>query len=440
MMRRVCRQTARCFSAGRSLTMVSLDWGRPKDPPLSLGHASILANLYAHDVEVGQKSWAINDPTFRIENVISYILDQSTPKRDLALGAFVWNENYIKDIIAALRKEGYPGRVILGGPQISYVKHNVEKYYPLVDVFIRGYAEEALAELMLSPKLNPAIRGVHYAGKPSLGLSATADLSKLPSPFLTGLIAPQPFIRWETQRGCPFSCSFCQHKEADPTKKRRAFTPERLQQETAWILESGINDVAVLDPTFNSGRYYLEILRQLAKGQYNGKLSLQCRLEMVTIEFLELVEEINRFGTVVLEFGLQTIHKSEMRIIQRPNNIEKIKRILPDVHGRNIETELSLIYGLPMQTVESFQASIDFCKTNGASKIHAFPLMLLRGTSLHDQKTELGLVESSDIKLQSSSRIYNDIPHVIESPSFSRSQWHKMAEMAEALRHYNEKV
>lgn len=421
----------------RQLTLVSLDWTRPKDPPLSLGHASILTNLLSHGVELDQRAWAVNHPSFSVDDVLGFILDRAAPDMDLALGAFVWNEDAIQQIMKTLKDHKYPGRVILGGPQISYVKQGIQRYYPYADVFIRGYAEEALAKLMTSGEQYPLISGVEYAGHPGLGLTATADLEALPSPYLEGVIQPQRFIRWETQRGCPFSCTFCQHKEADPSKKRRSFSAGRLMEEVDWILNSNVRDIAVLDPTFNSGDRYLDILKGLAEGRYQGKISLQCRLEMVKPAFLDLVEAINETGHVVLEFGLQTTRKEEMQIIQRPNGLRKAKKVLAETKTRGIETELSLIFGLPCQTVQSFQDSIDFCKEQGVDRIYGFPLMLLRGTQLYDQKNKLGLKESTDVTFPGIPRAQKDIPHVVSSPSFSFEDWLKMGEMAEALEEYN---
>ncbi len=42
----------------RKIILISLDWTRPKDPAQSLGHASILANLLEHNIDV------ISSPSF----------------------------------------------------------------------------------------------------------------------------------------------------------------------------------------------------------------------------------------------------------------------------------------------------------------------------------------------------------------------------------------
>jgi radical SAM superfamily enzyme YgiQ (UPF0313 family) len=135
-----------------------------------------------------------------------------------------------------------------------------------------------------------------------------------------GVVQPQRFIRWETQRGCPYRCAFCQHRQAGAESlRRRQLSQSRIFQEISWICRNPvIQDIAVLDPTFNAaGAAPQQVLQLLAEGGYTGKLALQCRLEQVQPEFLRAVQELNSAGArCVLEFGLQTIHPAEQRIIQ----------------------------------------------------------------------------------------------------------------------------
>lgn len=424
----------------RNLLLVSLDWTRAKDPPMSLGHASILANLQHHKIDVITQSWAVNHASFSHHHVTKFILDSANSRTDVALGAFVWNEKAVQLILDDLKREQFSGNIILGGPQVSYVKKNIEAFYPQADIFIRGYAENAMVKLMQSDVSRfESIKGVHYANQPDLELSATADLETLPSPFLTGLIPAQRFIRWETQRGCPFRCSFCQHRESDISQKRRALSLSRILQEVEWITNNPvISDIAVLDPTFNSGPQYLRVLDAFIERKYQGKLSLQSRIEMTNIEFLDKITQLNKTAHVVLEFGLQTIHPNEQAVIDRPNNMRLVEKVLRQVKDRNIDCEISLIFGLPKQTIASFQQSIDFCTLHRIPTIHAFPLMLLRGTPLYARKDELGLVESNEISLPAIDRIQTDIPHVVTSPSFTYDDWQEMAKLAESLEQYNQ--
>ena len=58
----------------------------------------------------------------------------------------------------------------------------------------------------------------------------------------------------------------------------------------------------------------------------------------------------------------------------------------------------------------------------GVPSIQAFPMMLLRGTALERDREQWKLVESTD-----------PIPVVVESASFSRSEWEQMRLLAESL-------
>src|SRR3990167_4521622 len=422
----------------RDLILVSLDWTRPKDPPLSLGHASLLANIKHQNITVSEKSWAVNSDDFSHHQVTDFIMQHASDNSDVGLGAFVWNEKAVQNILNDLRRYQFPGRVILGGPQVSYVKQGLENFYPQADIFVRGYADTVLTKLMQSGEDFPDIKGVHYANQPDLGFSAVPELDNAISPFLSGIIQLQRFIRWETQRGCSFRCAFCQHREPNDSMKRRNLSLPRVMQEVDWITQHPeIQDIAVLDPIFNSGPYYLAILQKLHEGKYRGKLALQCRLEMVKKEFLDAIEQLNKTGEVVLEFGLQTIHPHEQKIIDRLNNMKRVEEVLSEVRKRKITCEISLIFGLPQQTVSSFSKSIEFCKLHQVPIIHAFPLMLLRGTPLYHQKKSLGLIESCEIASDKIDRIQIDIPHVVASPSFTYEEWREMADLAASLEHYN---
>lgn len=429
----------------RKLMLIALDWTRPKDPPLSLGHASILAYALEQTIQVSERSWAVNAPSFKTEDVVSHILTNTNEAFDVAFGVFIWNEAAIQNILTSLKADPQAsiGRIILGGPQISYTKEKLEKHYPQADVFIRGFAETALVELVKQdihgdPAPNP-IKGVHYAGQFDLKGQAAVDLGTLPSPYLNGIIKPQPFIRWETQRGCKFRCSFCQHREPKSAlAKTKSFSLDRVHREAEWILQNPIiQDIAVLDPVFNSGPNYVEILRRL-RG-YTGKIALQARIEMVREKFLDEISEINKTGNVVLEFGLQTIHKDEMRLIDRGNNMGRVVEVLTQTRERNIDTEVSLIFGLPGQTFKSFQESVNFCIEQKVKTIHAFPLMLLRGTPLYENKELLSLVESNEVASNDIPRVQDGvIPHVIQSKTFDHADWLKMAELSERLeKEYN---
>ncbi|CAG8798065.1 13752_t:CDS:1, partial [Racocetra fulgida] len=51
-------------------------------PPLSLGHASILANLRHHNIDTFPRSWSVNVPTFSPDDVVEFIMMHANPHND----------------------------------------------------------------------------------------------------------------------------------------------------------------------------------------------------------------------------------------------------------------------------------------------------------------------------------------------------------------------
>jgi radical SAM superfamily enzyme YgiQ (UPF0313 family) len=367
-------------------------------------------------------------------------MELSETKGDLWFGAFVWNEPYVQTITTELKRRGFLGRIGVAGPQVSYSSSNLEQYYPAADMFIRGYAESAVAAVALGDE---DAQGFHLKGQPDRALHGAVSLDKMPSPHLLGILPPQPFVRWETRRGCPFQCSFCQHREPNTTMTSKKFHEERIRNEINHFATSGVESIAVLDPTFNTDTFWAtSILDQFGMSPFSGKLALQIRPEKINKTFLSAVQTLRKTHVdVELEIGVQTFDPAALASIDRVKGsdvnkvIHRVQQKLKRVEAFEISASVSLIFGLPFQTIESFQRDIEWCKSNVPSiHVEAFPLMLLRGTPLYDKKHTLQLVEATNVPhpiLQD--RIQDFIPHVISSPWFTEDDWHRMATMAHLL-------
>jgi radical SAM superfamily enzyme YgiQ (UPF0313 family) len=402
--------------------LLSFDLIRPGEPEVSYALGCLIAYLksspnYGQMFSINHESFNLyKDPTLKPEDVVDF-LNTNYALMDydsIVLSCYVWADHLINPVIMSIRKAGFSGKIVLGGYQIQ--PDSCVKDYPGAQFYISGNAESSLLQAVESPMPN----------KPVV-LQNTVDYKNLPSAYLSNQISlrdEQPMVRMETRRGCLFQCGFCSHKDLR-NRKVSCLSKERMVQEITLFKEKSVGKINMIDPVFNHGGNYLNLLQKIIQMELSSKLSLQSRFEMIRgkkgRQFLDLCSEMN----VVLEFGLQTIQEKESKAINRRNNSVHIQKVLHHLNKVKIPYEVSLIYGLPYQTLNSFMTSISFLKDHGCTNIHAFPLMLLKGTELSEQKQKFEMVEESIGE-------YN-IPVVTQSSTFSQTDWEKMSVIAEDL-------
>lgn len=411
----------------KQVLLVSFDIIRDGDPVVSLAIGSLLSylkssKLYGQQFEIEHISFNMQSMSIpSLETVMASITSKfRIPDfHAIAISCYVWSDHIINPLIKALRTNGFAGKIILGGNQIAY-RENIDIHYPDCHFILFGYAEQSLLDAILTDTSQPVI------------LSNPPIFKDLPSPFLDGTISikqNQPKVRFETKRGCVYKCSFCAHLDMI-NHKVYPLPEERIHRELLYFRERHIGKINVVDPTFNIGPDYLNILRYIASINLESTMALQARYERILgregDEFLELCGSLK----VILELGIQTIHKNEMDVIGRVTNISMAKTILSKLNKRNIPYEATLIYGIPMQTIASFKASIDFLKSNGCKTIKAFGLMLLRGTELWKLKGTFGCLETPEGKY--------GIPYVTSSNSFNQEEWEEMRSIAMLLKEAEE--
>jgi len=406
----------------KNLLIITFDIIYPNEPLIPYPIGSIISSLKS-DAYI-RESYNIHYKSFNIYggNLLSIkeiieILLKIVNLNDIniiALGCYYWSERYINPLIFELKKNGFNGKIILGGYQIQ-PKTCIDDY-PLADYYIVGYAELSIIKILKNTEeVNEKI------------IQNNIDLNNIPSPYLTEVIPISNYqgeVLLETKRGCPYRCTFCAHKDIISHKIYKN-NLEKVFMELLFMKNHNVKQINIVDPIFNMGNDYIEILKEMVRININSFLTIQTRFELVKGDigktFLELCSQLN----VRLEFGLQTINIEENIIINRKNNIDQIKKTISELNNMAIKYEISLIYGLPNQTISSFKESVKFANDSGCQNIKAFPLMLLKGTELFERKEEFGFKEGLWGE-------YN-LPVVMESNSFSFDDWKLMEEIASSI-------
>ena len=96
----------------------------------------------------------------------------------------------------------------------------------------------------------------------------------------------------------------------------------------------------------------------------------------------------------------------------------KIENVIWKLNQHRINYLISIIFGIPGQTVDSLDQTIDFIKKNGCTNYIAFPLQIPKNSELSRLKKEY---EIEEIEGKSFSLLF-----VNKSYSFSKSDWECM--------------
>lgn len=281
----------------------------------------------------------------------------------------VWNMEYNK-VLAEKIKSKYPDCfIVFGGHNIPF-NTDILKDCPYVDALIHGEGEHSFTELIkavdsgdFSSLTNTSLR---LDGKiietPSKAFCESLD--ELPSPYLTGVF-DRFFERFpdvslhaiiETNRGCPYSCAFCNWCY---TEKIRYFPMEKIRAEIDWLAEHKISYCYCADSNFGISKRDIEVARYVVetnkKTGYPG-IFKPCYAKNSDDYVFEIGKLLNENGVdkgVTLAY--QSLNSDTLESIGRKNlDVEYYTKLNSRYSAAGIPTYTEFILGLPGETYESF--------------------------------------------------------------------------------------
>lgn len=328
------------------------------------------------------------------------ILAEAAPDA-VAATLYCWSSHRTLDILERLRRR-LPGVfVVVGGPEVhagnSFLRAYARRAF---DAAACGEGEELLVELLTRRAAGDAlgsVAGLGLAEAPGGWTWApdrppVADLTKLPSPYLEGLlpIDPRSTQHFETARGCVFECDFCFY-HAD-FRKVRTFPLERVGGEIRCALDGGANDLYLMDPTFNGHAGYRDTLRALRPQLSNAKASVHTELRAEPIGRDEAAL-LAASGITSVEVGLQTVTPKALANVGRTLDRVRFARGCRELARAGIDVEIGTIVGLPGDTLGGIRATFEYVRDEcgGSALTVPFVLSLLPATVLRERADAFGL-------------------------------------------------
>jgi uncharacterized radical SAM superfamily protein len=283
--------------------------------------------------------------------------------------------------------------------------------HPEIDVYILGEGDFLATEVMrrfLDAGMDRKKLGdqglpssVFRRSDGSVALDKTwerhKEIDEIPSPWLTGIqdeffdgkLAPLV----ETNRGCPFTCTFCVQGTRWYTKVHN-FSVDRVKEELGYIAKRihqvcpNMGTLRIADSNYGMFERDIEIsgfLGQMQK-QYSWPLYIDATTGKNRPErIIKSVEAAS--GALVLYQAVQSLDENVLRNIKRQTiKLEAYQQLQVHMRGRGLRSNSDLILGLPGETLETHMSAIRSLLDAGVNQVTNFQLMLLKGSELETQE------------------------------------------------------
>ncbi len=338
---------------------------------------------------------------------------ESEPPDVLMLSNYMWNE-WLSLHFAKLAKRIRPETlIVMGGVNICLEEHRQLDYlrrHPEIDVYALGEGDFLAGEIVRHflasgksiAKLGEREIPSSIYRRPGGELVRTGvwerqgKLEEIPSPWLTGILDEffdgklAPLV--ETNRGCPFQCTFCVQGPRWYAKVHY-FSKERLREEIEYIgrrihaqcpsmgfLRIADCNYGMFDRDVEISSYIGEAQKKYGWPTFIDATTGKNRPERV----IESLEKVN--GAIILYQSVQTLDEETLRNIKRQNiNQEAYEQVMIHIRGRGLRALSDLILGLPGETLESHIGSINQLVDSGTNEMHLFQAMMLKGSELETE-------------------------------------------------------
>ena len=310
-------------------------------------------------------------------------------------------ETKVKDYCQKIKeKSSIP--ILVGGP--STLSNNSFLDFGC-DIVVHGEGEKTIQDIMLyynGEKDIEQIRGISFKKNKKIieapPQELIENLDSLPFPdrskvdinayydyFLFDL--KMPYITMIASRGCLYRCAYCTSCKIWGQRYRRRSVDNVIAEIDDAVKKYNIKYIAFQDDIFGGTNEWIEnFCKKLIAKPY--KIRWMAILHPFTLKndiygTLKLMKEA---GCTTLSFGLQTAHPKILKNINRHSlEPQKLKETITQANKLGFITAVGYIFGLPEDTKETIQTTIDYSLNCGSTLANYYTLSILRGSDLEQR-------------------------------------------------------
>jgi hypothetical protein len=320
----------------------------------------------------------------------------------MGFSVYTWNA---AEFLALMReiKAACPQIVIVaGGPHVQQARDYL--FSEAIDVIVLGEGEVTLCEFLDAGSREQwhGIAGLAFAEDGKLVKTASreriSDLDSLPSAL--DVIALQDAngkplydcVAYETSRGCPYKCSFCEWGTGAIGTKMYSLSPERIRSDWERIVAAGIRNIWLCDSNFGALKQDIEkarILCDLKKRTGLPSTFATSWSKKHSGKVQEIVLMLHEHKLLPhYHLALQTLTPLALELCHRENmGANKYEPIARQMARARVPIACELIWGLIGDNLKDFESNLDRLFAVFPT-INIFGYTLLPGTEFYEKRDE----------------------------------------------------
>lgn len=325
---------------------------------------------------------------------------------------YMWSVELNLQISQAVKQHDSKNLTIHGGPSTPDYQQACEDFmqqHRSVDIAAHGEGEVTITELFCNLMKDAqgavsfdsfamaGVAGITYRDQLSNKLIRTAPRSRMkepdsvPSPYLSGYFdnynGQVEAAIIETNRGCPYGCTFCDWGSAT-NQKIRVFDLERVKQEIDWIGRNNIRVMWIADANYGLYDRDIEISRHIVETKARYGYPQEVVVNYTKNSTWRLVEIIKVFseGGIISQgiISIQTTDEQTLDVINRKNiRTERYDELAGIFADLNLPLSTDLMIGLPGITPDAFSRDLQRYIDMDVS-VKAYPTQLLPNSPMAD--------------------------------------------------------
>lgn len=208
--------------------------------------------------------------------------------------------------------------------------------------------------------------------------------------------ARAPYASIHTSLGCPYRCSFCCINAPFGKSSYRMWSPELVVDELQSLVRTyGVRNIKFVDEMFVLNKAHVHGIcdKIIARGLGEHlNIWAYARVDTVKDEFLD---KLRAAGFRWLALGIESASKHVRDGVEKGRfGSEEILEVVRKIQGAGINVIGNYIFGLPDDTNESMQQTLDLAQQANCEFANFYSAMAYPGSKLYEQANPEDLPES----------------------------------------------